>query len=240
VRLPPLFASLARPRRIWLPTFRGWLLILAAIGLPAFLLLRNAYPLLAVQEPVPGARILVVEGWLGTADLDQAIAAFRRGRYERVVTTGGPMESWAPACTWASYADRGASYLRARGLVDVPLDAVPAPQSMQERTFLSAVMLREWLQRSGVRADAIDLYSAGVHARRSRLLFQMALGPQTQVGVMAATPGQYDPNRWWASSAGAKTVLDEVISMAWTKCCFWPPAAGSHEERWAVPRKAPA
>lgn len=239
MRLQPLLASLARPRRVWLPTVWGWLLILAGIALPAFVLLRNAYPLLAVQDPAPGARILVIEGWLDPTDLDQAIAAFRRGRYERVITTGGPMVAWHPACTWDSYAHRGASYLRAHGLAGVPLDIVPAPASLQERTFLSAVKLREWLQASGVRPDAIDLYSAGVHARRSRLLFQMALGQQTRVGIMASSPSHYDAQRWWTTSAGAKTVLDEAISLAWTKLFFWPPAPGSHEERWAVPRAAP-
>lgn len=239
MRLRPYLASLARPRRVWLPTWRGWLLILGLAALLAFVLMRNAYPWLAPHQPAPGARILVVEGWLEPTDLDQAIEAFRRGRYERVVTTGGPMVSWAPACTWDSYADRGASYLRAHGLADVPLDVVPAPASQQERTFLSAVMLRDWLQRSGTRPAAIDLYSAGVHARRSRLLFQMALGPQTAVGVMAADPSQYDANRWWTSSAGSKAVLGEAISMVWTHCCFWPAAAGTHEERWAVPRAAP-
>lgn len=230
------FPSLARRRQIWLPTIWGWLLILGALALAAFLLVRNAYSLLALNDPAAGARILVVEGWLDPPDLEQAIAVFRQGRYDRVVTTGGPMLSWGPACTWDSYAHRGASYLLAHGLADVPLDIVPAPASLQERTFLSAVMLREWMQRSGVHADAIDLYSAGIHARRSRLLFQMALGSQTQVGVMAARPQQYDPQGWWRTSVGVKTMIGEVISMAWTTCCFWPASAGSHEERWAVPR----
>lgn len=234
-----ILPSLARQRQIWLPTVWGWLLILGVLALAGFLLLRNAYPLLAPNDPAAGARILVVEGWLDPPELDQAIAVAKRGRYERVVTTGGPMLAWAPACTWESYAHRGASYLRSHGLDELPIDVVAAPASLQERTYLSAVMLREWMQRTGVRAEAVDLYSAGVHARRSRLLFQMALGEQTKVGVMAALPVAYDPAHWWQSTAGVKSVLGELIGTTWTYCCFWPPPAGSHEERWAVPRSTP-
>lgn len=234
-----IFPSLARQRQVWLPTLWGWLLIVALLALGIFLLVRNAYPLLAPHDPADGARILVVEGWLDPPELDQAIAVAKQGRYERVVTTGGPMIAWAPACTWASYAHRGADYLRSHGLADLPIEVVAAPASQQERTYLRAVMLREWMQRDGVRAGAIDLYSAGVHARRSRLLFEMALGAQTQVGVLAARPASYDPAHWWRSTIGVKAVLGELIGMTWTHCCFWPAPAGSHEERWAVPRSTP-
>ena len=34
---------------------------------------------------------------------------------------------------------------------------MPAPQSAQDRTYLCAVMLREWAAREGVVLDAIDL-----------------------------------------------------------------------------------
>ena len=230
---------LVRRREIWWPTLGGWLLVLGVIGLGAWVVVRQAYPLLAAQSPAPGARILIVEGWLDPDELDQAVRTFRQGRYERVITTGGPMIAWDSSCTWDSYAHRAAGYLRANGLGDVPLDIVPAPASRQERTYLSAVMVREWLKRSRIEPAAIDLYSAGVHARRSRLLFQMALGPQTTVGVFAAVPAHFDADRWWETSAGVKAVLGEMVGMAWTHCCFWPGAPGTHEERWAVPRSAP-
>jgi hypothetical protein len=98
-------------------------------------------------------------------------------------------------------------------------------------------MVRDWLQAAGVNVDAIDLYSGGVHARRSRAVYEMAFGSAVQVGVMSALPSDYDPQHWWTTSQGAKTVTGEALSLAWTRCCFWPPPRGSHEERWAVPKK---
>jgi hypothetical protein len=114
--------------------------------------------------------------------------------------------------------------------------AVAAPESAQDRTFLSAVVVREWLRRQGVTVDAVDLFSGAVHARRSRLVFQMAFGPEVDVGVFAAPPRRYALDRWWTTSDGAKAVLDEAIGLAWTTCCFAPPAPASHDERSPVPR----
>jgi hypothetical protein len=111
---------------------------------------------------------------------------------------------------------------------------VPAPASAQDRTFLSAVVLREWARREGVTLDAIDLFTAGVHARRSRMMFAQALGPTVTVGVLAAPARYYDPERWWASSNGAKTVIGEGLGLLWTVCCFRAPAPGSHAEQWGA------
>lgn len=235
--MPALF----RRRHVWLPTLWGALLALGALAAIAAALVANAPGYLAVTEPArgpdgKGARVLIVEGWMEDRELDQAVALFRRGHYERIVTTGGPVDSWTGLpVPWKDYAERGALYLAAHGLADATIDAVPAPASAQDRTFLSAVVVREWAARRRLRLDAVDLLSVGVHARRSRMMFRAAFGPAVEVGVIAAHPGLHDPQRWWKTSVGAKVVLGETISLAWTACCFWPPAVGSREERWALP-----
>lgn len=169
-----------------------------------------------------GASVLIVEGWLDGPDLDQAVLAFRRGRYQRIVTTGGPIDAWFGLQTSRNFAERSAAYLKTHGLADAQIDAVPAPASAQDRTFLSAVVVREWAQRSGVALSTVDLFSAGVHARRSHRLFRMALGPGVTVGVLSSRPAEFDAVRWWRSSAGTKAVMGETLSLAWTTCCFWP------------------
>lgn len=218
---------LFRRREVWLPTLWGWaamLLIVAGLGT---VLLLNANRFLSLNEPArgpdgKGARILVVEGWLDPPELQQAIVAFRRGHYERVLTTGGPIEEWHDVGGWKNFALRGAGLLRTQGLADVPIIALPAPETKQERTYVSALMVRAWARQSGVKLDAIDLFSSGVHTRRSKLVFGMALGSGVEVGSMAAEPFEYDPVRWWTSSAGAKATMGEIVSLAWTGCCFWP------------------
>jgi len=237
---------LLKRREVWVPTVWGWLVLLGIVVLALAAAALGAYPFLAPTAPAHGAdgrgaKVLVVEGWIEDDDLDDAVRRFRQGGYERVITTGGPMTNWSgQASPWPSWADRGAAYLASHGLAGVRIDAVPAPASAQERTFLSAVVLREWAARSGQRLDAIDLYTAGVHARRSRRLFELALGPGTEVGVIANRPHGWEPQRWWRTSIGARLVVGEAIGWAWAACCFWPPAPGSHEERWAEPPPAAA
>jgi hypothetical protein len=230
--------SLVRRRQVWLPTLIGWILlaiIAVAVALVTGFLI---HPFLALNEPASGARLLVVEGWLGTKELDQAMEVARRGSYDMVVTTGGPIERWSELSGSSNYANLARNYLAQQGLQNLDLTAVPAPASAQDRTFLSAVKLRQWTQQQGLAIKSLDVFSAGTHARRSRMLFQMAFGPGVAVGVMAARSAQYDPERWWRSSAGAKSVFGEATSLAWTVCCFHPPPPGSHEELWAVSRQS--
>ena len=229
---------LLRRREILLPTLLGWVLLAVVLGAAVLVAMHRVHGFLAINQPVPGAELLVVEGWIPEQELDQAVAAFDRGGYALLVATGGPIERWSGLMGFSSYAEFSADYLTRQGVPPARVVAVPAPASAQDRTFLSAVKLREWLQAEGHRHDAIDVLSSGTHARRSRRLFQQALGPDMNVGVLSVEPSGYDPRAWWRSSAGVKTVLGETISMAWTVCCFHPPEPGSHDELWGAPRPA--
>ena len=226
--MPAMF----RRRQIWLPTWQGALLLVVVVAAACLIALRNLANYLAAERPATtrdgrGASTLIVEGWLDEDGLDAAIAAIGRGRYERVVASGGPIDSWREGQSWPTYAERAADYLRRHGVTSIPVVAVAAPESAQDRTFLSAIVVREWLRRQGGKVDAVDLFSGGVHARRSRLVFAMAFGPQVDVGIFAAPPRRYSLEHWWTTSEGAKAVLDEAIALAWTACCFSPDEPGS-------------
>lgn len=225
---------LLKRRTVWVPTIWGWLVLLlvgtgmllgAALGL---------HPFLATSEPVH-ARLLVVEGWLAPAALEQALETFRSGGYERVATTGGPIDSAPEFCPYATWAQRAGDWFKQRGVAAAAVTVVDAPASRQDRTFLSAVMVREWAKRESADLKAIDVFSSGAHSRRTRLLYRMAFGPDVAVGIYAARPDNYDPARWWRSSLGAEAVLAETLKLAWTKCFFWPGPPGSNDELWAVP-----
>jgi hypothetical protein len=195
---------LFRRREVWLPTRWGWLLLIL-IAVLIVLALGHSVPfILAPDAPARGpgghgARTLVVEGWLSRPELAQAVDLIRRGQYERVLTSGGPIEPEIDVGDYHSFAQRAAAYLKAHGPADVPVIAVPAPATLRNRTYLSARVVRDWAQQSGVSLDAIDVYSAGAHARRSRLLYRLAFGNSVEVGVMAARPGDYDIAQWWTS-----------------------------------------
>lgn len=226
--------ALFRRRELWLPTIWGWAAILLLLALLLFAAVRNLYSFLAPYEPV-GARVLVVEGWMGTDELEQAAEIFRSRGYEHAITTGGPIPAGFEKLGRDSFAELARDFLLRRGLPEDAVTAVPTPASAQDRSFLSAVMLREWAARQGMRLEALDLVSSGVHSRRSRRVYRIAFGPDVRIGILAARSGAYNPAAWWKTSVGAKTVLSETISLVWTELCFRPGEPGSQAEKWGRP-----
>jgi len=226
--------KLFRRRQIWVPTLWTWLALAALAAAAFFFAVRNIYAFLAPSQPV-GARTLIVEGWMADAELDQAPALIRGGGYQRVITTGGPIERDCERVSAPSYAERARDHLIGAGVPADQVTAAPAPASAQERTFLNAVMVREWAERTGAKLDSVDVFSSGVHSRRTWLVYGLAFGPGTRIGIYAATPSAYDPVAWWRTSVGAEEVLGQAIAWLWTEILFRPGPHGSPQERWAVP-----
>ena len=223
-----------RRRTVPVPTLLGGLLLVAFLGGTLLLALRPLAFFLAQNAPVRHG-ILVVEGWLPVGELGLASEIFRQGGYEALVVTGGPVED--PLCEgrFGTYAERAAAKMRELGIAEPALVVVPAPASAQDRTYRNAVSVRQWIEASGQPVRALDVFSQGTHSRRSRLLYQIALGDDVAVGVRAAPPYEYGLSSWWRSSRGAKDVIGESIYYAWTLCCFDPGPRGSHQELWAEP-----
>jgi hypothetical protein len=211
----------ARRREIWWPTAWGWCALTLGAAVAAILALLGTYPFLAVNQPV-GAKVLVVEGWLTRGELRQAIGIFHAGGYAQVVTTGGPLHSWPQNLLDSTYAHRSADFLKRNGLGSVSVTPVPSPITHQDRTYNSALMVRDWARRSGIELDRIDVLSRGPHARRSRLLYEAAFGPATRIGILAARPRDYDPTRWWKTSTGAREVTEQAAGFVWVKLLFNP------------------
>ena len=212
---------LVRRRKVWVPTVWAWLLIFIT-GAGGFLFAgRHAHSFLAPNQPVGGC-VLVVEGWMPPGELDQAVEVIRKGRYEHVITTGGPVEGWLERVGHSSYAGLARDYLMQHGVPGVSVTAVSAPASDQDRTYLSALTAREWLRQSDYAVEALDVLSSGVHSRRTWSLYRLAFGSHVSVGIIAARPTTYESEAWWRTSAGAKAVVAEAINWVWTEIFFRP------------------
>ena len=217
-----------------MPTLPGCLAILAFAVVLVAGAARGIHAFLSPWKPV-GEGTLVVEGWVSDEELDQVVDAVRRGNYVRIVTAGGPLPRVLLSTGVTNYADLAKHLLESYDIRGLPVVSVPAPASAQDRTYLSAVMVREWERRQPVTTDAIDVFSSGVHGRRSWLIYKLAFGPGTRVGILSAGPSTYDEGSWWRTSLGAKTVLSEAVSWLWTVLFFHPPPAGSENEKWGDP-----
>lgn len=207
---------LVRVRPCPVPTAAGWLLLLLGASVAVVGWVRAVHPFLALDAPVP-ATLLVVEGWLPDQAIERAVARFRDGDYDALVVTGGPLDRGARLSRYATHAHAGAAVAVAAGAPPGAVHAVPAPPVVRDRTLASALALGQWLHASERAPASLNVVTLGPHARRSRLLFRRALGPQTQVGVIAEADPGYDAQRWWRSSSGVRAVSGEWIAYLYAR-----------------------
>ena len=209
-------------RESWSLTLRGWFLLVVFLAALAGTAVVNVYPFLATNAPVATDN-LVVEGWIPDYALDSAVDEFWRGRYRRILTTGSiANDGWKDEPKYTS-ADWAAARLKDRGLGHVVV-AIPNRDQHGDRTYHSALAVRRWIDRQSTPVEAINVVTLGLHARRTRLLFQQALGPSVKVGVISFPDRRYGPEPWWESSDGIRDVINEAVAYAYVKFFFWPSA----------------
>ena len=173
-----------------------------------------AYSFFAISKPLQGD-IMVVEGWLHPEELRSALQIYRSGKYSQIVVTGG------------HFAYNTAKILVSECQIDPDLVKVvvrdrPNGQFERDRTFNSALGLRHWLLEANQKEKKVDIITRGHHARRSFILFQIALDGVAKVGVIAVPPYNYDPDYWYDSSAGFRSVIGEIIAYIYVKLIFTP------------------
>jgi uncharacterized SAM-binding protein YcdF (DUF218 family) len=206
----------------WGPSWRGWVVIFVGASLAFYIFLFRIYPFLAVTDRVD-ANVLVVEGWVHKYAIRAAVEEFRRGSYQRVLTTGGPVEgSGAYVNDYQTEASVGTDLLTKNGLPIESVEMVPSRVMNRDRTYGSAVALRNWLRGHNLVVRSLNVLTEDVHARRSRLLFQEALGKDIKVGIIAVSNPDYDSRHWWRYSAGVKEVSAEMIAYVYAKFLFYP------------------
>jgi uncharacterized SAM-binding protein YcdF (DUF218 family) len=142
------------------------------------------------------------------------------------LTTGGPVEGYGPySSIYDTEAWQSAELLVKAGISAADVQSVPSRFVGRDRTYNSAVALRNWLKDQNVNARSINVLTEDAHARRTWLLFRKALEPGVAVGIIAVPDPDYDANHWWRSSEGVREVLDEGIAYAYAKFFFWPAKA---------------
>lgn len=214
------YLGLLRQRQCIVPTWRGWLVLLLVFGVAGTLVVRNLYGFLAINEPLPGG-ILVVEGWSPDYVIEAAAEEFRRAQYERICLTGGPIEFGNALREHKTYAEYTRAMCMELGVPSEALTAIPAPAVDRDRSYASALALRQWLRDHGAMDSKINIAGNGAHSRRTRLLYEKALG--VRVGISNVDEMSFDSKRWWASSSGFRSVLDEVIAYLYARFVFSPP-----------------
>jgi uncharacterized SAM-binding protein YcdF (DUF218 family) len=231
-----LWGILSRKER-WGLSWRGRLLVTSVLLAAACLVILNVHSFLVVTHRV-NANVLVVEGWIETNAIRAGAEEFKSGHYERVFTTGGPVNgSGGYVNDYNTSASVGADALKKAGVPGESLQMVPSHVIGQDRTYSSAVALREWFHEHNMPVSSINVLTEDTHARRTRLLFQAAFGDRVEVGIISVRNPDYKPNQWWCYSEGVKDVLSEGIAYLYAKFFFYP-SDSSHDKRTGRPSQA--
>ena len=210
-------------RQRWGLSFRGRLVVVALV-LGVFLAgILCTHPFLAVTDRT-GADVLVVEGWLPNYALEESIAEFRARPYRLVVTVGSQILTGVNVEEGDNQASYAAKRLEWLGLPRDVIRVAPSPVKYRDRTYASALALKEWAQANNVSMKGFNVVTLGPHARRSRLLFEKAFDGQVPVGVIAIENREYSPGHWWTYSEGVKEVVSEGVGYLYARFFFRPEA----------------
>ncbi len=200
----------------WGLTIKGWLIILLGILLAIVLILLRLQSFLAYNKPI-AADVLIVEGWVGDGAIEGAIVEFNSRQYQLLITTGIPLGRGEHLTEYKNFAKLSEATLITLGFDSDKIQAIPTPNVERDRTLASAIAVKEWLKKSNLKVNGVNVYTDDVHSRRSWLLFKRVFEPEIAVGAIAHPPPDYDPQFWWTSSAGFRTVLSEGIAYIYAK-----------------------
>ncbi|MGK5093885.1 ElyC/SanA/YdcF family protein [Deltaproteobacteria bacterium TL4] len=202
--------KLFHKKEIYLPTFRGLVLILGGLSLLLLTLVHSIYSFLAPTRPV-SAEVMVVEGWVPDYVLQAAVSTFNTEKYQYLLTVGVPLSVGEYLSEYKTTAELSAASLQKMGISADKIVSLPANSVKKDRTYTSMVEVKRWLS-AHPQTQGINLITSGVHARRSHYLLRQVVPSSINVGVIAIEEKDFAPEQWWRSSAGVRSVFFEAIA----------------------------
>ena len=222
--------GILRRKECWALSWRGWLLLSSAGLMAAYFAFLNIHPFLAITHRV-NTNVLVVEGWVQRYAIRGGAEEFKTGSYERIFTTGGPVAGNGGYINdYNTSASVGAEILKKFGVRDDLVQMVPSRVIARERTYSSAVALRDWFRDHNLAIHSFNLLTEDCHARRTQLLYQEAFGKKVTVGIIAVSNPDYNPKDWWRYSDGVREVIGESIAYIYARFFFYPSVSSSDKE----------
>ncbi len=133
-----------------------------------------------------------------------------------------PIETGSYIQAFKSYPEMTTARLLELGIDPSEIITAIGDETKKDRTYVAAIALREAFIAHNIEGTNIHLVTTGPHGRRSRLLFQKALGKEYHIGITCLEDSGYDPGRWYAYSEGVRKVIGELIAYTYAKLFFYP------------------
>ncbi len=213
-------------------TLLGWGMLSGTLVALVILFTLTIYPFLAPTQSVQG-KVLVADQVLPNHALEKVRDRFQNGNYQLLVTSGGKLLALpAVICKlietcqdghlsrYKTRAQLNAATLAARGIPAKKIIVASSPPARKDRTYVAALEVKKQLAEKGLLPATLDVVSLGPHSRRTWIIYQMIFSPETQVGIYSIKPRDYNPERWWGSSAGFRTTVGETIAYLYARLIF--------------------
>lgn len=150
-----------------------------------------------------------MEGWIPISALNEAKRKFEEGNYSFLMTVGGPLRN-KNGKKYDSYAEHAADVLVRLG-VDKNKVKIIGNKEINNNTASSALSLKRWLQHSNLNIVEMDVFTLGVHARKSFVIFKKVFKDYAEIGIISGQEMQYNPKFWFFSNRGIYLVFRNFI-----------------------------
>ena len=213
--------NLVKKKQCIRPTWLGWIVILITLAVIFRLSLVGIYYFLAVNKPV-NSKTLVLEGSVPTYVVKDALAYYNQNGYERLIVTGIPIVNYEFISPFKSTAQATIPALKHYGYFDTAYVADIPTNILIDRTYNTAVASRILFDENKSWPKNFNIYSVGVHARRSKMMFKKAFGSDYEIGIIAHRDRSFAPNHWWKSSKGFRNISNEFVATLYVSMFFHP------------------
>ncbi len=211
---------LFRKRTLRRPTLLGWLVIITSLIVLCRISLPFMYNFLAVNKPIK-SKTMIIEGWVPTYALKEAVELYKEDGYKRLIVTGVPIVNYEFISPYQNTAQATILALKHYGIKDSIYHANIPTNVFVDRTYHTAVAAKLLFDSNNWPMN-FNIFSVGVHARRSRLMFRKAFGNDCEIGIYAPRDRTFLPQYWWKSSKGFRNVSNEFVATLFVTLFFHP------------------
>lgn len=208
-------------RECWRPTFWGWFLILFLLVIVFRIWLGTVSWYLSLNKPIK-ANTLVVEGWIEDEALSHAVAFYKANHYKNLIVTGLPITYREDLLKFKNTAESAVAQIKKIGFKDTIYQAVIPTNIYIDRTYNTAVVSRMIFEQHPDWDKSFNIYTVGVHSRRTYLMFRRAFGNNYRMGIISEKDNSFDAKLWWHTSKGFRNVSNEFVAFVYVWAFFHP------------------
>lgn len=101
--------------------------------------------------------------------------------------------------------------LMQNGLPDSQIVVLNAPKVEYDRTYTTALSVKKWMRNTHTNYPTFNILTESAHARRTLMLYRMALGEQADIGIIASPSANFNSKNWWKTKGGREYVLEQTL-----------------------------